>query len=241
MLIGGKWVDPASGEWFESVNPFTAKPWALIPRGGKADVDRAVAAAKARSTGEWRKLTATARGALLYRLADLIAAEAGQARRDRDHRQRQADRRNARPAELHPAMVSLFRRPGRQNRRPRDSHRQAGRVQFHARRAAGRGRRDYALEFAAAAGGLETRARAGCGQHGGVEAVGIFVRFGARIRRAVRARGLSAGRGQHRHRIRQRSRRAADHASGRRQGCVHRRRSGPASTSINWRRAASSP
>ncbi len=25
MLIGGKWVDPASGEWFESVNPFTAQ------------------------------------------------------------------------------------------------------------------------------------------------------------------------------------------------------------------------
>jgi acyl-CoA reductase-like NAD-dependent aldehyde dehydrogenase len=39
MLIGGKWVNPASGEWFESVNPFTAKPWALVPRGSKADVD----------------------------------------------------------------------------------------------------------------------------------------------------------------------------------------------------------
>lgn len=46
MLIGGKWVDPASGEWFESVNPYTAKPWALIPRGTKEDIDQAVAAAK---------------------------------------------------------------------------------------------------------------------------------------------------------------------------------------------------
>jgi acyl-CoA reductase-like NAD-dependent aldehyde dehydrogenase len=78
MLIGGQWVEPASGAWFESLNPFTAAPWALIPRGGKEDVDRAVAAAKAAFyDGEWRKLTPTARGALLSRLGDLITAEAG--------------------------------------------------------------------------------------------------------------------------------------------------------------------
>ncbi len=77
MLIGGQWLDPASGAWFESLNPFTAAPWALIPRGGKEDVDRAVAAAKAAFyDGEWRRLTATARGALLSRLGDLISAEA---------------------------------------------------------------------------------------------------------------------------------------------------------------------
>src|SRR5579862_2193900 len=77
MLIGGKWVEPASGEWFESVNPYTAKPWALVPRGNKEDIDRAVAAAKCAFYGDaWRKLTATARGLLLCRLADLIAAEA---------------------------------------------------------------------------------------------------------------------------------------------------------------------
>ena len=77
MLIGGKWVDPVSGEWFESVNPFTAKPWALVPRGSKADVEQAIATAKCAFHGEWRKLTATARGALLHKLGDLIAAEAG--------------------------------------------------------------------------------------------------------------------------------------------------------------------
>ncbi len=77
MLIGGEWVEPHSGEWFESTNPFTAAPWALIPRGGAPDVERAVAAARAAYYGDWRKLNATARGALLYRLADLIAAEAG--------------------------------------------------------------------------------------------------------------------------------------------------------------------
>jgi (Z)-2-((N-methylformamido)methylene)-5-hydroxybutyrolactone dehydrogenase len=78
MLIGGQWVEPASGTWFESMNPYTAAAWALVPRGTKEDVDRAVAAAKsAFHDGEWRKLTATARGNLLRRLADLIAADAG--------------------------------------------------------------------------------------------------------------------------------------------------------------------
>jgi acyl-CoA reductase-like NAD-dependent aldehyde dehydrogenase len=78
MLIGGAWSDPASGEWFESVNPYTAAPWALVPRGGREDVDRAVGAARTAFYGnDWRRLTATARGALLRRLGDLVATEAG--------------------------------------------------------------------------------------------------------------------------------------------------------------------
>jgi (Z)-2-((N-methylformamido)methylene)-5-hydroxybutyrolactone dehydrogenase len=77
LLIGGEWLDPRSGEWFESVNPFTASPWALVPRGSKLDIDCAVAAArKAFYADDWRKMTATARGALLRRLADLITGEA---------------------------------------------------------------------------------------------------------------------------------------------------------------------
>jgi len=77
MLVGGAWVDAASGEWIESVNPFTALPWALIPRGGKQDIERAVRSARrAFYEGEWRKLTASARGALLRKLGDLIAADA---------------------------------------------------------------------------------------------------------------------------------------------------------------------
>jgi (Z)-2-((N-methylformamido)methylene)-5-hydroxybutyrolactone dehydrogenase len=76
MLIAGEWVEPLSGEWFESINPFTAAPWALVPRGNAADIERAVAAARSAYYGDWRKLNATARGALLRRLADLIAADA---------------------------------------------------------------------------------------------------------------------------------------------------------------------
>jgi (Z)-2-((N-methylformamido)methylene)-5-hydroxybutyrolactone dehydrogenase len=77
MLIGGKWVESATGNWFESMNPYTAQPWALIPRGAKEDIDRAVAAAKAAFEDRaWRKMTATARGHLLRRLADLVTGEA---------------------------------------------------------------------------------------------------------------------------------------------------------------------
>jgi acyl-CoA reductase-like NAD-dependent aldehyde dehydrogenase len=73
MFIGGEWVDAASGETFPSDNPFTGKPWAVIPKGGTADADRAVRAAhKAFTSGEWPKLNASKRGALLRKLADLI-------------------------------------------------------------------------------------------------------------------------------------------------------------------------
>jgi acyl-CoA reductase-like NAD-dependent aldehyde dehydrogenase len=77
MLAGGRWVDPISGQWLESVNPFTAEPWALVPQGAKADVDRAVDAARAAfREGDWPKLNATARGELLVRLAELVAEDA---------------------------------------------------------------------------------------------------------------------------------------------------------------------
>ena len=72
MLIDGAWVNPSSEEWFESTNPFTASPWALVPKGSKADVDLAVEAAHKAFYGDWRKMTATARGALLRKLGDLI-------------------------------------------------------------------------------------------------------------------------------------------------------------------------
>ncbi|OGA56231.1 MAG: carnitine dehydratase [Betaproteobacteria bacterium RIFCSPLOWO2_12_FULL_62_58] len=73
MYIDGQWVEPASGNYFESDNPYLGKPWALIPRGNAADVDRAVQAArKAFTSGEWPKLNASKRGALLRKLGDLI-------------------------------------------------------------------------------------------------------------------------------------------------------------------------
>ena len=77
MFIGGEWTDAAAGGCFETVNPYTGRPWALIPRGGSEDVDRAVRAAhRAFTHGDWPRLTATQRGALLRKLGDLIGPKA---------------------------------------------------------------------------------------------------------------------------------------------------------------------
>ena len=77
MFIDGEWTDSASGEYFESFDPFTAKAWTLVPRGNAEDVDRAVQAAhRAFTSGEWPKMHASQRGQLLRRLGDLIARDA---------------------------------------------------------------------------------------------------------------------------------------------------------------------
>ncbi|MEM9104468.1 MAG: aldehyde dehydrogenase [Pseudomonadota bacterium] len=73
--IDGNFED--GSESFESLDPATAKPWALMPRANVQDVDRAVSAAsRALWSSEWRDMTPTARGKLLYRLADLVAENA---------------------------------------------------------------------------------------------------------------------------------------------------------------------
>ncbi|MGH3644599.1 MAG: aldehyde dehydrogenase family protein, partial [Mycobacterium sp.] len=76
LLIGGETSPAASGSTYDSTDPFTGKPWARVPDGGAADVDRAVAAARAALNGPWGALTPTARGKLLWRLGEIIAREA---------------------------------------------------------------------------------------------------------------------------------------------------------------------
>ena len=76
MLVDGRPVDAASGATYTSTDPFTGQPWAEVPDAGAADVDAAVAAARAAFEGDWGRTTATARGKLLHRLGDLIARDA---------------------------------------------------------------------------------------------------------------------------------------------------------------------
>ena len=73
LLINGQWVNSVSGKTFPSINPSTGEPIAQIAEADAADVDKAVAAARAAfEKGPWRKMTAAQRGALMYKLADLI-------------------------------------------------------------------------------------------------------------------------------------------------------------------------
>ncbi|MFM0717587.1 aldehyde dehydrogenase [Paraburkholderia strydomiana] len=79
MRIGAMWRGASNGETFESTDPYTAQPWASFPRGTAQDVDAAVNAAHAAfENGPWTRMTASARGLLLHRLGDAIAANAAQ-------------------------------------------------------------------------------------------------------------------------------------------------------------------
>lgn len=62
----------------ESFDPYTGRPWATVPRCGATEVNAAVAAAKAAfHDPSWRNITATQRGKLLTRFADILEREAG--------------------------------------------------------------------------------------------------------------------------------------------------------------------
>ena len=75
--INGAKVAPGSGEYFETVNPYTSKIWGEVARCGPAEVDAAVDAAHAAFvSGPWADMSASQRGHLLRRVGDLIAAHA---------------------------------------------------------------------------------------------------------------------------------------------------------------------
>lgn len=76
LYIDGKWCESANGEYFDSFNPFTAKPWCQVAKANEVDVNRAVEAADRAFHGDWSRLTATQRGALLRKLGDLILENA---------------------------------------------------------------------------------------------------------------------------------------------------------------------
>ena len=73
LLIDGQWVD--SGKRFDTINPATGEVLTQIAEGSSADVDRAVEAARRAfedRNGPWRKMSASERGRLIWKLADLL-------------------------------------------------------------------------------------------------------------------------------------------------------------------------
>ena len=75
--IDGAGVAPSSGQYLPTDNPYTGETWAEIARGNAADVQRAVdAARRAFETGAWPALTPSERGRMLWKLGDLIVANA---------------------------------------------------------------------------------------------------------------------------------------------------------------------
>lgn len=79
MLIGGEWIAAASGKTYQSLNPASGQPWAVLPDADAEDADRAVRVAHdAFHSPAWRALTASQRGKLLRRLGDLVAEHAAE-------------------------------------------------------------------------------------------------------------------------------------------------------------------
>jgi len=75
MLINNRWVGSASGKTFPVYNPATGEEMAQVAEGDAEDIDRAVKAARAAfDSGPWRRMTASQRGRLMWKLADLIEA-----------------------------------------------------------------------------------------------------------------------------------------------------------------------
>jgi aldehyde dehydrogenase (NAD+) len=75
LLIGGEWVESSDGKTFDTINPATGEVLTQIAAGTRQDVNRAVQAARKAFDdpgGAWQKMTASERGKLLWRIADLI-------------------------------------------------------------------------------------------------------------------------------------------------------------------------
>lgn len=73
MLIDGSWHASASGKTFAVFDPSTGEVLVRVAEGDREDIDRAVKAArKAFEHGPWPKLTASERGRLIWKIADLL-------------------------------------------------------------------------------------------------------------------------------------------------------------------------
>lgn len=75
LFIGGRWVSPADGKHFASVNPSNMEKLADIPAASEADVDLAVAAAK-QGYKEWSRVPIKERARCLELLANRIEEHA---------------------------------------------------------------------------------------------------------------------------------------------------------------------
>ncbi|CAJ4576339.1 acetaldehyde dehydrogenase [Burkholderia pseudomallei] len=72
-FIGGEWVAPVGGEYFDNVSPVTGRPFTAIPRSREADIELALDAAHAAKAG-WAAKGAAERANVLLRIADRMEA-----------------------------------------------------------------------------------------------------------------------------------------------------------------------
>lgn len=76
LFIDGKWIEPNSGKYFQSINPATEEVLAEVAWANEKDVDLAVKAARKAYKNVWSKLSGTERGKYIYRIARLMQERA---------------------------------------------------------------------------------------------------------------------------------------------------------------------
>ena len=72
-FIGGEWVDPIRGNYFENISPVNGKPFTEIARGTEEDVEAALDAAHA-AADAWGRTSTTERSGILLKIADRMEA-----------------------------------------------------------------------------------------------------------------------------------------------------------------------
>jgi betaine-aldehyde dehydrogenase len=75
LFIDGKFVDAESGKTFTTPNPATGETLAEVAEADKADIDKAVIAARRAFEGKWSKISARDRGRMLYKLSQLVESK----------------------------------------------------------------------------------------------------------------------------------------------------------------------
>ncbi|WP_439487643.1 aldehyde dehydrogenase family protein [Algoriphagus sp.] len=70
-FIGGKWVAPSSGEYFDNISPIDGKPFTKAARGNKEDIEKAIDAAHV-AFKTWSKTSAAERSRVLNKIADIM-------------------------------------------------------------------------------------------------------------------------------------------------------------------------
>ena len=76
MFINGEWVNSDTKKTFETLNPESNKPWAVVPEASASDVDIAVKAAQNAFEGEWPKLLPKERARYLRMIGDKLRENA---------------------------------------------------------------------------------------------------------------------------------------------------------------------
>ena len=76
MLIGGRWVESASGKTFKTFNPATGEVLGMVAEADARDVDLAVLAAQKAFNGPWSKMSPAEREKIINKIADLVESHA---------------------------------------------------------------------------------------------------------------------------------------------------------------------